>query len=88
MSKWESFYLPLGRMHHYLVVFLNACYSIKLGVKQNLYKVTYSIEQLHRGDRTDEDSSETSKTSFNEDQVWTQETWNHKTQVLLRFVSP
>lgn len=50
-----------------------------------MYKTTYSVEQLHRSDWTDEDRSETSKTSFNEYQVRTQETC--KKQVLYRFVS-
>lgn len=52
-----------------------------------MYKITYSIEQLHRCDWTYENRSQTSKTSFNEDQVRTQETYEHKTQGLYRCVS-
>lgn len=52
-----------------------------------MYKTTYSIEQLHGGDWTYEDRSETSKTSFNEDQVGTQETCEHKTKAFYSSVS-
>lgn len=43
-----------------------------------MQKITYSIEQLHRGDWTYEDCPEASKTSFNEDKVWTQETYEYR----------
>ena len=52
-----------------------------------MYKITYSIEQLHRGYWTYEDRSETSKTSFNEDQVRTQETYEHKDRCKSKMLS-
>lgn len=42
-----------------------------------MLKETYSVEQLHRCDWTDEDCSETPETSFDEDEFRTKETWTH-----------